>query len=482
MTSNTRTLGPTYGRTLTAAAALVLAALVVLLAVVIPAHAASPTDSRFITTELADSPAARELQWLMDATTRLPLSTDEIRAHIAKTLLSTPGYSPAQTNGALAKLFDTSGMHLKGVVASEPRALVAVVTGRSGSEIVVTLVLDHAGLIDVPTSLNPSSSRPNIALPIPSGPAVVGTDTLQLIDRSRDGRRVMVTRWYPAVASARSRPLAAYMSPRLSAVLGLPIGHVRVHAHTGAHPVAARLPVVLFSPGGNVSRVIYQALAEDLASNGYLVVSVDHTGEAAVELPDGRITLPTWWTNPPTGGFLAAIARSQATRVADLELILRRLGTMPGPGPDLTRIASIGHSLGGSSSAALMRRDSRIRAGIDLDGSIFGVAATHGVPRPFLILGEGKSDASTRGLLKHSTGPRYEIDIAGLQHMSFSDLPVLAPAALSVGKWHAGPNDIDIQRTLVREFLDQYLFARPSALLEAPSSRFPRATLTYRHR
>jgi dienelactone hydrolase len=444
------------------------------------ARAASPVDDRFVTSTLPNSPAGRQMQWLIDASARLPVSETELRAHLAKQFLAMPGYAPAQTNKALSLFLGPTGMHLKGVVALRKKALVAVVSGRAGHEVVVTLVIDRAGLIAFPTSFTTPATLPAVALPSPSGHSPVGSDLVQLLDPSRGGRRLMLTRWYPATASSRHLPLSTYASVRLSTVIGLP--HVRIHAHAGARALPGRLPVVLFSPGGNTPRVLYQAFAEDLASHGYLVIGVDHTGEAPVEFPHGDIQLPTWWTNPPNPktGFDASLRGSQRTRVQDLQFVLRHLGTMPrGPVADLTRIASMGHSLGGSTSAALMRIDRRIVAGIDLDGSIFGPAAKRGVPRPFLFLGEGGLDSSVRGLLTHSSGARFGLNIAGLQHMSFSDVPVLSPAALRFGKWHPSARDIIIERTYVRAFLDRYLLGISAPLLDESVPHDPRVSFSY---
>lgn len=444
------------------------------------ARAATPGDDRFVMTTLPNSPAGRQMQWFIDASARLPVSESELRAHLAKQFLAMPGYAPAQTNKALGALFGPTGMQLKGIVALRRNALVAVVTGRAGREVVVTLVVDRTGLINFPTSTTTPAGLPPVALPLPSGRSPIGSDAVQLVDPSRGRRRLMVTRWYPATMSSRSLPLSTYASARLSTVIGLP--HVRTHAHAGARALPGRLPVVLFSPGGNTPRVLYQALAEDLASHGYLVLAVDHTGEAPVQFLRGDIQLPTWWTNPPSPkvSFDASLRGSQRTRVLDLQFLLRHLGTMPrGPVADVTRIASMGHSLGGSTSAALMRVDRRIVAGIDLDGSIFGTAAKRGVPRPFLFLGEGGLDSSVRGLLTHSTGARFGLNIAGLQHMSFSDVPVLSPAALRFGKWHPSARDVVLERTYVRAFLDRYLLGITAPLLDPSAPHDPRVSFSY---
>jgi hypothetical protein len=238
-------------------------------------------------------------------------------------------------------------------------------------------------------------------------------------------------------------------------------------------PRPGRLPTVLFSPGFGTPRVIYQALAEDLASHGYLVVAVDHTGEAPVELPGGRLDLPGAPPRHP-------IAAATTTRLADMRLVLRRLNTMAGgPRADRRRVAAIGHSLGGSTAAALMRAEPSIRAGVDMDGSIFGAARKHGVPRAFLVmLGGRKPDATVRGLLSHSHGPRLALEFAGFEHFSFSDLPVVAPAGPDVGK-KPSVRDIVVQRAYLRAFLDRYVLRRRSPLLDGPSRRFPQVRFAY---
>lgn len=49
-------------------------------------------------------------------------------------------------------------------------------------------------------------------------------------------------------------------------------------------------PVVIFSPGFTVSRLLYGAQAQSLASHGYTVITVDHPYDAtAVEFPNGDV-------------------------------------------------------------------------------------------------------------------------------------------------------------------------------------------------
>jgi alpha-beta hydrolase superfamily lysophospholipase len=224
---------------------------------------------------------------------------------------------------------------------------------------------------------------------------------------------------------------------------------------------------VLFSPGGGTSRVLYQATAEDLASHGYLVVAVDHTGEAPVELADGRIL-------PPSSSW------SPGSRLADMRLVLRRLDTgAAGARADLRRVSAIGHSLGGSTAAALMRAEPSVRAGVDIDGLVQGAPARHGVSRPFMVLGGDRGPLSypgVRGLLEHSTGPRLALRFTGFEHFSFSDAPVVAPETLAA----PSARDIAVQRAYLRAFLDRHLRDRPSRLLRGPSPRWPQVRFLYR--
>jgi hypothetical protein len=169
-----------------------------------------------------------------------------------------------------------------------------------------------------------------------------------------------------------------------------------------------------------------------------------------------------------------------------MRLVLRRLNslTTSGPRADRRRVAAIGHSVGGSTAAALMRAEPSVRAGVDMDGIILGPAARRGVAHAFMVMSAGKpalSLPSVRGLLKHSQGPRLALQFAGFEHFSFSDAPVIAPAALTTVK-RPSARDIAVQRAYVRAFLDRYVRGRRSRLLAGPSSRWPQVAFRYRQR
>ena len=111
-------------------------------------------------------------------------------------------------------------------------------------------------------------------------------------------RELMISLWCPATDTARY-PTAPWMLPGAAAHflsdLGIPVGAVTLPptaGHQGA-PVDRRAgawPVLLYSPGSHTDRTIDIALVEDLASRGYIVVTIDHTHDASeVEFPGGRV-------------------------------------------------------------------------------------------------------------------------------------------------------------------------------------------------
>jgi predicted dienelactone hydrolase len=79
-------------------------------------------------------------------------------------------------------------------------------------------------------------------------------------------------------------------------ITGVPpdaLSTTRTNAVSDATPsgVPRSLPLIAASPGFTNSRSSLTALAEDLASHGYVVAGVDHTYESyATAFPDGRVT------------------------------------------------------------------------------------------------------------------------------------------------------------------------------------------------
>jgi len=345
------------------------------------------------------------------------------------------------------------------------------------------------------------------SLPEPTGPCPVGTTSLYLKDVSRpdpwaagvSARELMVSLWYPATPSDGRR--ARYMTPAESGLQltsrglsGVPrdaLSTVRTNAVSGATPAGRQraLPVVVLSPGFTNSRSTLTALSEDLASYGYVVAGVDHTYESfATAFPDGRVTTCLAREAPRRGrGFWEKVV---AGRAADVSFVLDELtGAHPAwPGAGLidpSRMAMAGHSAGGAAAIAAMLADSRIRAGIDMDGATVAPIPDHGLSRPFLFLGKqsnytpGSGGAVTTWERDWEllTGWKRWLLVAGTVHASFTDLALLADQiGIGIGAGLPGSRSLDIIRAYVRAFFDQHLRSRPQALLDQPSPRYPEVT------
>jgi predicted dienelactone hydrolase len=366
-------------------------------------------------------------------------------------------------------------------------------------------------------------------LPAPTGRFTVGTTALTVSDRSRpspDGspRTLKVTVWYPAGGGTEGQRapylreqaalevMASYgRNPAASALLAR---DVETHARLDAPFAAGRFPALVFSHGYLGMPSDHTALMEDLASHGYAVFSVAHTGETmAVTLPGGRVetlfgpdnrlapvaagVLGEWKdedsvaaavtgaTNPATAestlcGYLARIPNSTAALerwVADTRAVVDEVTRLAARGSgspfaerlDLARLGALGHSMGGVTSAAYCARDPRCRGAINLDGSPqYGDLIDHPSPRPFLMVYAtrpgrvGVSDLIYRGGASY-----WRAVLDGTLHLNFGDWQYWDPPARiaqALGPI-AAARSTEIVHRLVREFFGQVLDGVRSPLL-----------------
>jgi dienelactone hydrolase len=342
------------------------------------------------------------------------------------------------------------------------------------------------GLTGVATA---SETVARLELPRPTGVLPVGTTALHLRDESRadpwvptERRELMVSLWYPAKTSAGtpSQYLTDKESELLVALLDDPavpkdsFAKTKTYSKVDSPPLGLRAPLVVLSPGFTMPRNTMTSLAEDLASHGYVVAAIGHNYESiATTFPDGHTTECLACAESDDH---AKVARGRA---ADVSFVLDQL---TGPNPawgggkliDTHRIAMAGFSAGGFSVAPAMLADSRIDAGVSLEGAFVTSAA--GLNRPYLMIGEpehepGNSADWSRGWTELAGWKRW-LTVDGAQHYSFSDLVLLAeqlgiePTALT------GERGIQVTRAYVGAFVDRHLRGWPEPLLNRPSTRF----------
>jgi hypothetical protein len=352
----------------------------------------------------------------------------------------------------------------------------------------------------------PATPRVTPALPEPTGSQPVGLTTLHLKDTSRPDpwvpsvktRELMISLWYPATAPGRRR--APYMTPKESELLlkdgeitGVPydvLSKTRTNAFQDADPAGRKrgLPLVVLSPGFSKPRSELTALAEELASRGYVVAGIDHTYEnVATTFPDGRVTtcVPCQGDHDPS-----LFTKLSRVRAADVSFVLDQLTgghqkTKAATLIDPSRIAMAGQSAGGASTLTAMVKDSRIRAGIDMDGTTDGSIPGSGLSRPFMFLGKpatytpgsGKPAATWEHDWKLLTGWKRWLLLTGAVHVSFTDYGTLIDQlGIDAGAEVSGARSLEITRKYVGAFFDLHLRRRPQPLLDKPSARYPEVT------
>jgi dienelactone hydrolase len=351
-----------------------------------------------------------------------------------------------------------------------------------------------------PLMSQPSADYPEIVfartstpyLPAPTGDKPVGSTSVYLKDTSRPDpwvptvpyRELMVSLFYPT-ASAKGQK-TRYMTPEESTALltdsGIDVptdilSTMVTNSVAGARPAGHGLPLVVLSPGYTHPRAILSALAEDLASHGYVVAVVGHTYEdAGTSFPDGHFAGCASCEMPQDDAFWQKL---ELGRAADVSFVLDELthsnkwaGLI-----DPKRIGMAGHSVGGASTIPTMVADSRVKAGIDIDGTTVVPLTAPGLSRPFMFVSH-QHDAVTICAPGNDpwerdwaqlTGWRRWIEVGGTQHASFTDVGLFGDEiGVDFGATTSAARTQAITRAYVNAFFDQHLRGRPQPPLAEP--------------
>jgi dienelactone hydrolase len=273
--------------------------------------------------------------------------------------------------------------------------------------------------------------------PKPSGPFAVGTVDRVMIDPARTNlyrytpatNAFMVTFWYPADPPAAGVLPAAMWDQRIAADTSL-YSYARYdpgwasiapklvgHRFRGV-PLASgtgKYPVVLYSHGLPAFRKLVSRTMEELASHGYVVVTVDHPDSWAIEFPDGR--------------YLAGNRSGDVPgRLKDMTFLLDQLAVLNASDPlfagrlDLDRIGVSGGSYGGM-VVETCRSDSRVKCAVLYD--VMNVQLNPaGLQKPFLVaLGETNSFYSlAQWLFSKAATNAVFLQIRGADHFTPCDI------------------------------------------------------------
>ncbi|KLE31482.1 hypothetical protein AAW01_07855 [Aurantiacibacter gangjinensis] len=323
---------------------------------------------------------------------------------------------------------------------------------------------------------------PLFDIPAPQGEQAVGTQTLSLLDPDRPdptaegafgNRELSLQVWYPTDATDKER--APLMDPAVAdgMVSGtMPtfiFGHlslIETQSQTNAPFLDGieQAPVVLFVPGFRSFTTQSTVLAQDLASRGYVVISIGSPGDAsALAYPDGRVVgfandslladergveaLTRATTATDAAAQRSAIAEAlremrgaDATlrgQVADVELVVEALEQRGIPGLeidfDLSRLSIVGMSLGGAVAAQACAEIDPCGKAINLDGFQFGDFFGVHYSKPLLVLMSDRGNVpALNGTMYREAGRPFPTnviyrEVEGASHMDFTDFALASP-------------------------------------------------------
>lgn len=340
------------------------------------------------------------------------------------------------------------------------------------------------------------NSEPSFKLPEPTGTFDVGTDWFYFTDSSRpetftedpnDFRGLAVRVWYPAKINRDVEPCPYVEHTEAVPNQGLPdklrsrldqlnkrLSAIKTHSYQKA-PLAENansFPVILYSHGYWAGMNQSTILMEELASHGYFTVSIGHSFETnSITKPDGTIirfdplnpefrlrsverqkTLDleraiTQTSDPEKIDFLIKeimkarpkMLESLSIWTDDISFVIDSLEKINnkvfGGKLDLKHIGVIGHSFGGTASGQACLKDSRITAGINMDGLQIGDMLEKNINKPFIFMHHDNQHAINRApninFFRRAEGPAYLISIKNSGHYNFSDFsfPLISEVA-----------------------------------------------------
>lgn len=240
---------------------------------------------------------------------------------------------------------------------------------------------------------------PVFTLPKPTGTYNVGIQYFHLVDEKRKDpfvdpsnqkRELMVKVYYPAEEDD-SKPFSPYFHNSralirlFAAFYNLPdfmFDHLTLVKTNSKEDLRLSekepsYPVILFSHGAGTTMEVQTSQSEDLASHGYIVMTIDHPYvSAATVFPDRIVSAKEATANFNTvepAEIITQIMADDATFVIDKlsDMNAGKIDSTFAGKLNLEQIGVIGHSVGGAVAYNLALNDRRVKAAINLDGRVF---------------------------------------------------------------------------------------------------------------
>jgi len=382
-----------------------------------------------------------------------------------------------------------------------------------------------------------------LSLPKPTGPFEVGTIRYYFVDTDRketftpdteDYREVAIRIWYPAnksscvisvpyIENAEARKRTLPEKSPLPASFFDKISEVKSNSYQDAQIAEQKpkYPILIFSHGYGAGMNQSTVLMEELASHGYILISVGHAfetnhfikmdGSIKVFNPQNKELLLRGYERQEAMPFLEKINQTNDNRELetlirkimekrpkimeslriwqeDISFVIDKLEKMnKEPGffsgrLDLERIGVLGHSFGGVTAGQACLVDERCKAGINLDGLQLGDMLDRNLTRPFMFMHHDNVGALNKKpnkiFFERAESTAYMILIKGTRHLNFSDFSLPGYKNL-LGLPEGSLGEIDglrclrIQNDYSRAFFDKHLGGLEAEILNGVSADYP---------
>jgi Platelet-activating factor acetylhydrolase, isoform II len=365
------------------------------------------------------------------------------------------------------------------------------------------------GIVSLLTTAVFSYLDPSFTLPVPTGRHAVGTTSIHLIDRSRrelcdpaanSARELVLQVWYPTTSTNGTKVPYRHDARLNPSEVFSDVGAIQTNAIRDV-PIAtatAPYPVLLYTPSWSGYKTDNTFQTQDLASHGFVVIGLEHPCSVPIAIyPNGRkiysnLSADYTSSDAALAKWLRVGAEQLALRTQDIAFVLDRLPQIASNKLfnhtlNLNKIGIFGHSFGGAAAAQACALDSRLKAGMNMDGLLFGSAAQQGASQPFFFMNSDYPRPTTADLNSPNGSLRrskqtdawgyqqrdrwfdnhggYNLTILGSAHMNFSDLPLTSPHSRS-----GGSISTDLAMKIINEytvaFFDLELNGKHSVLLD----------------
>lgn len=203
----------------------------------------------------------------------------------------------------------------------------------------------------------------------------------------------------------------------------------------GLSPVAGeKFPIIFFSHGNSTNHYDYQPIVEEVASQGYCVITISHpssnNSSAFARLDPARDPMPT------DDQFMKAVDEGSEDVQAVLEQIkhnqIEGFSSFLGASINTDAVGVLGHSLGGGTVLKTCLETKLVKAGIDLDGCPLTHEKEIAFKQPYLTIASGKNGLWSPGeeyyedwQKSHTKTPQAQlIVLKEAEHMDFAVNPL----------------------------------------------------------